>query len=75
MLTPMTDTEFRRSMMDHFLGKGWYVVDPLGPTQVNAIAAEDIKNFYPSVDDGLFTCIKKYFIRKYCCTTTISKHL
>ncbi len=71
----MTDTEFRRTMIDYFLGSDWYVVDPLSPNQVNSIAAEEIKIYYPSVDDGLFTCIKKYFMRKHYRITTISKHL
>lgn len=40
------DAEFRRFIIDYLLGEDWYVVDPLGQTQVNEIA--------------LYTILKKY---------------
>lgn len=40
------DSEFRRFMIDYLLGKDWYVVDPLGQTQINEIALREILNKY-----------------------------
>ena len=31
----ITDAEFRKFAIDYLLGEDWYVVDPLGQTQVN----------------------------------------
>ena len=42
----VTDTEFRQFVIDYLLGSDWYVVDPLGQTQVNEIALHDILNKY-----------------------------
>ena len=42
----ITDTEFRRFAIDYLLGKDWYVVDPLGQTQINEIALEQILSKY-----------------------------
>lgn len=41
-------------LVDHFLGKNWYVVDPLSQTQVNAIALEEIKSKYPKKKKFVF---------------------
>lgn len=42
----VTDAEFRQFIIDYLLGSDWYVVDPLGQTQVNEIALNDILNKY-----------------------------
>lgn len=34
----ITDAEFRKFIIDYLLGKDWYVVDPIGQTQVNEVA-------------------------------------
>jgi acyl carrier protein phosphodiesterase len=34
-------------LADHFLGRDWYVVDPLCATQVNAIVVDEIIHKYP----------------------------
>ena len=34
----ITDAEFRKFAIDYLLGEDWFVVDPLGQTQVNEIA-------------------------------------
>ena len=46
-LKPLTGQEAVNELIDHFLGKGWYVVDPLGVSQVNAIAVDEIKKRFP----------------------------
>lgn len=38
----ISDAEFRKFIMDYLLGEDWYVVDPLGQTQINEIALEEI---------------------------------
>lgn len=42
----VTDAEFRDFIIDYLLDSDWYVVDPLGQTQVNEIALYDILNKY-----------------------------
>ena len=34
----ISDAEFRKFIIQYLLGEGWYVVDPLGQTQINEIA-------------------------------------
>ena len=34
----VSDAEFRQFIIDYLLGEDWYVVDPLGQTQINEIA-------------------------------------
>lgn len=34
----ISDAEFRGFIIQYLLGEGWYVVDPLGQTQINEIA-------------------------------------
>lgn len=43
-LNPLTYEQALQQLIEHILGKDWYVVDPLGATQINAIAVEDIKS-------------------------------
>ena len=47
-LKPLTGQEAVNELIDHFLGASWYVVDPLGVTQVNAIAVDEIKKKFPN---------------------------
>ena len=42
----ITDAEFRKFAIDYLLGEDWYVVDPLGQTQVNEIALAIILSKY-----------------------------
>ena len=42
----VSDAEFRRFIIDYLLGENWYVVDPLGPTQINEIALYEILEKY-----------------------------
>ncbi|MDP4117695.1 MAG: hypothetical protein Q8873_00680 [Bacillota bacterium] len=46
-LKPLSGQEAMNELIDHLLGKNWYVVDPLSTTQVNAIAVGDIKRKFP----------------------------
>lgn len=42
----ISDKEFRRFTIDYLLGEDWYVVDPLGQTQINEIALYEILEKY-----------------------------
>ena len=42
----VSDAEFRQFIIDYLLGENWYVVDPLGQTQVNEIALYEILGRY-----------------------------
>lgn len=42
----ITDAEFRTFIIDYLLGKEWYVVDPLGQTQINEMALYEILKKY-----------------------------
>lgn len=42
----VTDAEFRAFIIDYLLGEDWYVVDPLGQTQINEIALYEILEKY-----------------------------
>jgi hypothetical protein len=42
----ISDTEFRQFIIDYLLGEDWYVVDPLGQTQINEIALYEILEKY-----------------------------
>ena len=44
----ITDAEFRKFAIDYLLGEDWYVVDPLGQTQINEIALDEILTKYSS---------------------------
>ena len=46
-LKPINGQEAINILIDHFLGKSWYVVDPLSTSQVNAIAVDEIKHKFP----------------------------
>ena len=38
----VSDAEFRAFIINYLLGEDWYVVDPLGQTQINEIALYEI---------------------------------
>ena len=38
----ISDAEFRAFIIDYILGEDWYVVDPIGQTQINEIALHEI---------------------------------
>ena len=42
----ISDSEFRQFIIDYLLGEDWYVVDPLGQTQINEIALYEILEKY-----------------------------
>lgn len=42
----LSDAEFRYFIIDYLLGEDWYVVDPLGRTQINEIALYQILEKY-----------------------------
>ena len=42
----VSDAEFRTFIIDYLLGEDWYVVDPLGQTQINEIALNEILEKY-----------------------------
>lgn len=42
----VSDAEFRAFIIDYLLGEDWYVVDPIGQTQVNEIALHEILEKY-----------------------------
>lgn len=42
----VSDAEFRKFIISYLLGDDWYVVDPLGQTQINEIALYEILEKY-----------------------------
>ena len=42
----VSDAEFRTFIINYLLGEDWYVVDPLGQTQINEIALYEILEKY-----------------------------
>lgn len=42
----VSDAEFRDFIIQYLLGEDWYVIDPLGQTQVNEIALYQILETY-----------------------------
>ena len=42
----MSDTEFRHFIIQYLLPENWYVVDPIGQSQVNEIAINEILTKY-----------------------------
>lgn len=42
----ISDADFRKFAIDYLLGTDWYVVDPLGQTQINEIALKEILTKY-----------------------------
>ena len=54
----ISDAEFRVFIIDYLLGEDWYVVDPLGQTQINEIALYTILKKYSIL---CFDCLMKLF--------------
>lgn len=50
ILTPISGQEAFNEVVDWLLGENWYCVDPLSTPQVNALALEEIKMRYKSVN-------------------------
>ena len=42
----MSDTEFRHFIIQYLLPENWYVVDPIGQSQINEIAINEILTKY-----------------------------
>ena len=42
-----SDKNAIRLLIDYFLGKDWYVVDPISHDQINTIAVNEIIKKYP----------------------------
>lgn len=42
----VSDTEFRRFIIDYLLGEKWYVPDSIGQTQINEVALYEILEKY-----------------------------
>lgn len=42
----VSDAEFRTFIINYLLGEDWYIVDPLGQTQINEIALYEILEKY-----------------------------
>lgn len=42
----ISDTEFRQFIIDYLLGEDWYIVEPIGQTQINEIALYEILEKY-----------------------------
>lgn len=42
----VSDAEFRAFIINYLLGEDWYVIDPLGQTQINEIALYEILEKY-----------------------------
>ena len=38
----ISDAEFRAFIIEYLLGEDWYVIDPLGQTQINEVALYEI---------------------------------
>jgi hypothetical protein len=55
-LIPLSPQEAVNALIDHFLGKGWYIADPVSGPQGNAIAVDEIKRRFPK--------LKKLVIRR-----------
>lgn len=62
-LKPIQAQDALNELCEYLLGEDYYVVDPLGPTQVNAIIVDDIKAKYPPVNSGLVSWLRWKFGR------------
>jgi hypothetical protein len=60
---PTSDSEAWNIVMDHILGPNWYVVDPLGRTQINTEALADILWKVPSYAYWKLPWYKRNWIR------------
>ena len=62
-LKPIQAQEALNELCKYLLGEDYYVVDPLGPTQVNAIIVGDIKGKYPPASGRLVAWLRWKFER------------
>lgn len=46
-LKPLTGQEAFNELVDHLMGKNYYIVDPVGCHQANALILEEVKRAYP----------------------------
>ena len=56
----ISDSEFRKQVIDYLLGKDWYVADPISQNQINAIALYEIQLKYKK-NDKLKKAFKAFF--------------
>lgn len=56
----ISDSEFRKEIIDYLLGKDWYVADPISQNQINAIALYEIQLKYKK-NDKLKKAFKAFF--------------
>ena len=61
-------------LRDYLLGDDWFVVMPMGPTQVNTEAIADIMLKIPSAKYRNYPWWKKLFINLKCLFTFTPKH-
>ena len=47
----MTAQDALNKLVDHLLGRGWYIADPVGGEQANEIIVEEICKRYSAVDE------------------------
>ena len=50
-LEPMSAQDALNELATHLLGENFYIGDPVGPTQANAIIVDTIKQMYRSFDE------------------------
>lgn len=60
-LEPIEAQTAFNEVVDLILGEDWCVVDPLGPTQVNAIALDNIKYVCSGLSWKIFLLLRKIF--------------
>lgn len=55
-LEPLEAQEALYKLTDHFLGPDWYIIDPVGVNQANAIIVDEILKKYSG---PMFQIVKK----------------
>lgn len=61
------------AIVDHFLGKSWYIVDSMGSEQANEVILEELRKQYPAVDETPVDRYRK--AHKRCKWCTFCKHV
>ena len=62
-LKPIQAQDALNELCEYLLGKDYYIVDPLGNAQVNAIIVDDIEAKYPPADGGFISWLRWKFGR------------
>lgn len=62
-LKPIQAQDALNELCEYLLGKDYYIVDPLGPSQANAIIVDDIKEKYPPANGGFISWFRWKFGR------------